>query len=293
MSLFIMGVLMFSFMAVGVLAQESDSNVQTSNAVSISDLAISSNDVTALATSDEDVDSSSGIFADQMKSWFTFNKERKAEIKMRIAKKRMFEVGEKARNNPDKAKEIAEEYKQNLDEALDNFDQIAVDGDKAEVIHALKRTVIVKFKLENHKEKSSEIHERILENKADQMSEEQLNHLEDVFSAIQEHIDSSIERVEQTQDNLKARLIALGVDESVIDEKISSFEGVLEERMQQRQERMQNISEKMKEYQGQIMNQWAGQYGGSSNLSNSNENDNSNENGNSNAGSSNSPIDLN
>lgn len=249
-TIFVMSIFLFSLMSVGVLAQDSDSSkAQVSEDAA---LAVSSDDVVSLASDDEDISDSSGIGRDKIKSWFTFNKEKKAKIKMRIAKKRMFEVGEKAKKHPEKAKEIAKEYENELNDALNHYDEIAVDGDKEEVIKALKRTVIIKFKLENHKEKSSELHEKILEKKKDQMTEDQLAKLEDVFSTIEQHIEDSLAHVEQTQENLKARLIALGVDESKIEDRTNEFESRLDAKKQKREDHLKEFKEKMEEHRAEI-----------------------------------------
>jgi len=255
-TIFTMAVLMVALMGTAVLAQET-TNVQTAQATQAvaSDTEISDEDV-ALATGDDDVEDSSGIWRDKMKRTFTFNKEKKAEISMRIAKKRMHKAGELVVKHPEKAKKVAKEYEGELNEALSHLNEIALDGDKEEAIKALRRTVLIKFRLENHKAESSKIHERILENKADQMTEEQLTHLEDVFSEVEQKIEDAINNVEQTQENLKARLIVLGVSEDRIEEALDRYKDFLGEKRELRKKHLEEdrhlIEQKRAEIQDRL-----------------------------------------
>lgn len=248
----VIGFLMFSLMGVSVLAENSGKAINAPETVGLNNAAFANEDLPSLVSEDDDVTNSSGIARDRVRSWFVFNKERKANIKMRIAKKKMFEVGEKVRKHPEKAKELAKEYQSEIDSSLNDFDKIAIGGDKDQIIKALKRTVVIKFKLENHKEKSSEIYEKILNNKTDQMTNEQLTHLEDVFSTIQQHIDDSIAHVDQTQENLKSRLVILGVKEDVLDSRMEKYESVLKDKETERQDHAKELKDRIKEHRAEI-----------------------------------------
>ena len=219
---------MLSLMGTFVLADENEDSASVSAEAGLSTAEIS----TAIA--DEKVESSSGILSDKFKILFA-NKGEKAKIRMDIANKRMNEL-KKAENNPDKVKKIAKEYEAELDNALESFDEIAVDGDKEQVIHALKQTVIMKYRLETHGEKVTGVHARILTRQSEKMNAEQIAHLTDVFSNINTKVVSKISQIEARQENLIARAVVLGFTEEEVRAKLESFEASLNEKRQLREE---------------------------------------------------------
>ncbi|MEK6817474.1 MAG: hypothetical protein AABX80_01605, partial [Nanoarchaeota archaeon] len=225
-SVLIVSILMLSLMGTFVLADENEDSASVSAEAGLSTAEIS----TAIA--DEKVESSSGILSDKFKILFA-NKGEKAKIRMDIANKRMNEL-KKAENNPDKVKKIAKEYEAELDNALESFDEIAVDGDKEQVIHALKQTVIMKYRLETHGEKVTGVHARILTRQSEKMNAEQIAHLTDVFSNINTKVVSKISQIEARQENLIARAVVLGFTEEEVRAKLESFEASLNEKRQLR-----------------------------------------------------------
>src|SRR3989344_4684775 len=132
LSVFLMSVLMLSVMGTFVLADEDDVSA---------DAGLSQAEI-ASATADDNVESSSGIAGDRLKIIFAANK---AEIRTKIAAKKMNKLKAVTEKDPEKAKKIAKEYEEELENAFEDFNEIAVDGDKEEVMHALKQTVIMKY----------------------------------------------------------------------------------------------------------------------------------------------------
>lgn len=249
-AIFTMSVLMMALTGTAVLAQEANSIQVIQLATSVAK-GLSNEDI-AVAIADENIKDSSGIWKDKVNRFFTFNKKRKAEISMRIAKKRMYEVGELVEAHPRKAKLVAKAYEAELNSALEHFDEISEEN-KEGVVTALKQNVIAKFRLENHKAKVSEIHERILENKADQMTEEQLIHLEEIFSEIEEKIDSTIQKFEERQENLIARALLISdLSEEEIRELLEHFENSLEERKELRTKHLRENKNLIKQKRAEI-----------------------------------------
>ena len=150
LSVFLMSVLMLSVMGTFVLADEKEVSA---------DAGLSQAEI-ASATADDNVEGSSGIFSDRVRLVFAANSAKKSEIRTKIAAKKMNQL--KAEKDPEKAKKIAKEYKEELENAFEDFNEIAVDGDKEEVMHALKQTVIMKYRLESHQTKVAEVHAGIL-----------------------------------------------------------------------------------------------------------------------------------
>jgi len=227
-----MSVMMLSVMGTFVLADEDDSSANAG----LSQAEIAS------AIADDNVETSSGIFGDKVRAVFARNAEKRAEIKTKIAAKKMHKLKEVAEKNPEKAKEIAKEYENELDSAFEDFNQIAIDGNKEEVMHALKQTVMMEYRLESHQTKVAEVHAGILAKKLENMNEEQISHLIEIFGDINEKVSSKITEIESLQENLISRLMVLDptLTEEQIRAKLSAFENSLDEKRQLREEQFKS-----------------------------------------------------
>ena len=230
LSVFLMSVLMLSVMGTFVLADEKEVSA---------DAGLSQAEI-ASATADDNVEGSSGIFSDRVRLVFAANSAKKSEIRTKIAAKKMNQL--KAEKDPEKAKKIAKEYKEELENAFEDFNEIAVDGDKEEVMHALKQTVIMKYRLESHQTKVAEVHAGILAKKLENMNEEQISHLIEIFGDINEKVSSKITEIESLQENLISRLMVLDptLTEEQIRAKLSAFENSLDEKRQLREEQFKS-----------------------------------------------------
>jgi len=229
LSVFLISVLMLSIMGTFVLADEDD------NTLTGADSGLSNAEI-ASAVADDNVETSSGIFGDKVRAAFARNAEKRAEIKTKIAAKKMNKLKEVAKEHPEKAKELAKEYEDGLDSAFEDFNEIAVDGNKEEVIKALRHTVVMKYRIETHEAKWSEVHSGILERQIDKMNEEQLAHLEEVFSATETRIAEKISKIEELQENLIARLLVIAPEltEEQIRAKLEAFENSLKDKIEAR-----------------------------------------------------------
>jgi len=245
LSVFLMSVLMLSVMGTFVLADENDVSA---------DAGLSQAEI-ASATADDNVEGSSGIAGDRLKIIFAANKAKKAEIRTKIAAKKMNKLKAVTEKDPEKAKKIAKEYEEELENAFEDFNEIAVDGDKEEVMHALKQTVIMKYRLESHQIKVAEVHAGILLKKLENMNEEQLSHLTEVFGDINEKVSSKISNIEELQENLIARLLVVApeLSEDEIRAKLEAFENSLDEKRQLREERFKSKIETELKANGDLM----------------------------------------
>ena len=243
LSVFLMSVLMLSVMGTFVLADEKEVSA---------DAGLSQAEI-ASATADDNVEGSSGIFSDRVRLVFAANSAKKSEIRTKIAAKKINQL--KAEKDPEKAKKIAKEYKEELENAFEDFNEIAVDGDKEEVMHALKQTVIMKYRLESHQTKVAEVHAGILLKKLENMNEEQLSHLTEVFGDINEKVSSKISNIEELQENLIARLLVVApeLSEDEIRAKLEAFENSLDEKRQLREERFKSKIETELKANGDLM----------------------------------------
>ena len=131
-TMFAMVMLMVSLMGTFILANHESTTI--------------SNDDFAL-TDDEPI-TSTNTFGDSMNLWIAKNPERKAEIKMKIARKRMLKAGElEEKGEHEKAKEFIKKHEQALDESEEHFNDIATDGNAEEVRKAMKLTFIQIYRL--------------------------------------------------------------------------------------------------------------------------------------------------
>jgi len=245
LSVFLMSVLMLSVMGTFVLADEDDVSA---------DAGLSQAEI-ASATADDNVESSSGIAGDRLKIIFAANKAKKAEIRTKIAAKKMNKLKAVTEKDPEKAKKIAKEYEEELENAFEDFNEIAVDGDKEEVMHALKQTVIMKYRLESHQIKVAEVHAVILVRQSEKMNAEQLTRLTEVFGNINEKVSSKISKIEELQENLIARLLVVApeLSEEEIRAKLEAFENSLDEKRQLREEQFKSkIEAELKAANGDI-----------------------------------------
>ena len=245
LSVFLMSVLMLSVMGTFVLADEDDVSA---------DAGLSQAEI-ASATADDNVESSSGIAGDRLKIIFAANKAKKAEIRTKIAAKKMNKLKAVTEKDPEKAKKIAKEYEEELENAFEDFNEIAVDGDKEEVMHALKQTVIMKYLLESHQIKVAEVHAGILLRQSEKINAEQLTRLTEVFGNINEKVSSKISKIEELQENLIARLLVVApeLSEEEIRAKLEAFENSLDEKRQLREEQFKSkIEAELKAANGDI-----------------------------------------
>src|SRR3989344_6099764 len=245
LSVFLMSVLMLSVMGTFVLADENDVSA---------DAGLSQAEI-ASATADDNVEGSSGIAGDRLKIIFAANKAKKAEIRTKIAAKKMNKLKAVAEKDPEKAKSLAKEYEEELENAFEDFNEIAVNGDKEEVMHALKQTVIMKYRLERHQIKVAEGHAVILVRQSEKMNAEQLTRLTEVFGNINEKVSSKISKIEELQENLIARLLVVApeLSEEEIRAKLEAFENSLDEKRQLREEQFKSkIEAELKAANGDI-----------------------------------------
>src|SRR3989338_6653756 len=201
LSVFLMSVLMLSVMGTFVLADEKEVSA---------DAGLSQAEI-ASATADDNVEGSSGIFSDRVRLVFAANIAKKSKIRTKIAAKKMNQL--KAEKDPEKAKKIAKEYKEELENAFEDFNEIAVDGDKEEVMHALKQTVIMKYRLESHQIKVEELQENLIARLlvvAPELSEDEIR---TKLEAFENSLDKKRQlREEQFKSKIEAELKAANGD---------------------------------------------------------------------------------
>lgn len=247
LTLMVMGIFVFSLMGTLVLAEKTniDSNAKVDQVVSGVEIAPV-----------EEVADSSGIFWNEFQRAFTFSKQKKAEISMKIADKRIIQVKESFQKGNFKKAEVAEkDHEKAIAEAEANIADLIKEGDEKSVEKSLARIILMQNRIETHNERALEIHTKILENKSSQMSKEQFSHLEEIFSNIQKQSDTSEARISQQEENLRARYKVLtGMSDEEIGAKMSTYDDFLNKQRNLRNVLVQQNQREMKQYSGQFNN---------------------------------------
>ena len=149
-------------------------------------------------------DSSTNVFMDQVKRRFSFNAEKKAEYSLRIAERRMLSAGEfSAEGKYEQAENMVAKHEAAMERAEAYFDEVETNGDVDKAKIAVAKTIFMQNRIEANKERALDMKARILENHVDEMDEEQLAHLEEVFSRIEDRADESQAKIEQRKENFK------------------------------------------------------------------------------------------
>lgn len=214
--------LMFSFMGTSVFAQE--------NTTGLKALEVSSNQSKA----------STNVFWDKVKLAFTFKDEKKAEINLKIADKRAEKAGQLLENDmPEEAQKYVEKHNEAINNSEKNLDDVATNGNNESVLNALRATVKMQYLLGLHKEKFVTVHSDILERQSERMNESKLNHLESVFSKIENKSNEAEARIAQRQENLIARYkILTGASDEEVQSLLDGFKAEFNDTAQQRNDRI-------------------------------------------------------
>jgi len=173
---------------------------------------------------------------DRLRLALTFNKAKRAEKALQISEERLAEVKamieQKKFEHAEKAEERHELFVEKARLALED---VETDSEEAKAKHALVKITRVQNKIEAHSEKVAEVKARILENHADDMTEEQLDHLEEIFGKIIEKSENMEQKVAEKKEQAKTKYKVLSekTDEEV-EEVLEEIESQGLKRAQER-----------------------------------------------------------
>lgn len=238
-SLIVLGVFLFSLMGSAILADETSDSRDGSAII--------------VPNPDEEI-SDSGIFWDNINMQFNSNKEKKAEIALKISEKKAVQAAKHIESKKyEKAKKSAEKHKEMMEKAETYLEDVEEDGNADAVKKALAITIIFQNRIEFHKERALQIKERILEKHAEDMTNEQLSHLEEVFSRIEDRANISQEKIAQRQENLRARYkILTGMSDEEINVLMAEYDSFIKQQRELREQRMQVHEQKISGFKGKI-----------------------------------------
>ena len=236
MSVFVMAVLMMSFLTIGVAAEETEVEVEEAGITPDSPLY--------------------GLdrLMENMRLGLTFNKQKKAERALMIAEERMAEAGEMVEmGKREKAQTAMNHHERYMEKARTAMEGIESNGNEKTAQMALKKMAMIQNHVEAHTEKIEAVKNRILEKHQDSMTEEQLAHLEEVFGKIQEKASEMEQKAMQKRDNIKTRYKVLtGKTDAEVEADVAEVEAELMKKRAERTERKEVRTANMTKLQDKI-----------------------------------------
>ena len=153
----------------------------------------------------------------------TFDKAKKSETALRNAEERLAEVKAMIQEGKQYKSEVAGNYhKESMDRVKKAMEGIESNGDQVKAKAAYEATERIQLKLEAHKAKAIAVKAGILERQSNKMSEEQIAHMEQVFSRIQKRTEVAKTSALQREDSIRTRYKVLS---GKTDEEVSESLG--------------------------------------------------------------------
>ncbi len=226
-------VLVLGLFSVSVLAQ---------NNISTGSDSVNTSGLSELSVSDPGITPDSPFYfldkaSERLSLAFTFNKEKKAKKALKFAEERLAELEEMTQEGKvDDAQKAEEGYSQAVEEATTSLKDVEVDGDLNATEDTLKEVTEMKLKIKAHSEKVAEIKKGVLERlAASNMSEEQLAHLEEVFSRIIDKAEKTELKIEEKKNKVKLKYkVEAKLTDKELEEKEKEIEGEIEKKIKER-----------------------------------------------------------
>ncbi len=176
-------------------------------------------------------------FRDRMKFALTFNKEKKVDLALELAEKKLAHIEALEGTDPEAAEKAMERYETLLIQAEKYAARLeeAKAKNPNESLSGIEKMVKAQDRIEMHRERAEAMHLRALEHlEEENASEEKIARFEEFYARGLERIDDAEERMLQKQENAKVKYRAIsGENETEIQNRIRAFEneqGILKHR---------------------------------------------------------------
>jgi hypothetical protein len=172
---------------------------------------------------------------DNIRVSFTFNKERKAERSLAIAEERLAEAEKLTeRGQLERADRSRAQYEKFLSRAEKSIEEMETNGNLNKSEQSIRSIARIQDKFEDHQSKISERKTNFLENHAENMTEEELIKLDELFEKFEVKSEELIDKTLKKRDNIETKYkvqAELSDDElENLLEEIDSEEGLKEAR---------------------------------------------------------------
>jgi hypothetical protein len=177
---------------------------------------------------------------------FTRNKANRALYKIRMAEERLAEAEQMLEeNNLEAAQEAEEAHDEIIEEAEQEAEEIETDTDEEVAEEALEDVEQIQLRLLSHSEKVALVHNRILERlRAGNASEEQLQHLSEVFARIQAKAQEIEQKIAEKRERVRTRYKVLSEKE---EDELTEREQAFLERIEAAKQRREEVKERIRE----------------------------------------------
>ncbi len=188
---------------------------------------------------------------------FTFNKAKKAEYGLKIAEERLAEAKELSeKGKKERAKKAAERHERIMKKVQENIDSIESNGNDETSQETIEETYSLEKRLQKHRQKVTEVHSGILERLRNEsnMSEEQIQHLEDVFGKIENHSLKVENKILEKREQAKMKYKVLsGKDSEEIEAEFEDREKDINQTKEAIKKRIKERNEIRKEVRQKVL----------------------------------------
>ena len=186
---------------------------------------------------------------DRIRFAFAFGNERKAQVGLEIAEERLAELEALNDTDPELLEKAQARYENYIERATEHMEKVEAKNQKR-AGDTLGKITTMQERLELHHNRSLAIKERILEKRSENMTEEQLAHLEEVFSRLENRTEGARERLSEKEGRVRAvyQLKSNATNEEVeelMEQAREQFREKAEERVQKQIGNQQKIRERV------------------------------------------------
>ena len=192
---------------------------------------------------------------ERLKLAFMRNKAERALYKIQMAEERLAETEQMIEeDNLEAAQEAEEAHDEILEEAQQEAEEIESDDGEEVAEEALEDVEAVQLGLLSHSEKVALVHNRILERlQAGNASQEQLDHLTEVFARIETKAQEMEQKVAEKRERVRTRYKVLSeLNETELAEKEQAFLVKKQATEQRREEAKNRVREQEQEIEDEI-----------------------------------------
>ena len=228
--------LIFSAMTSLVLAEENETEIVELNASEIVEI----DEFETFELEEAGIGPKSKMYwldnmGDRIRFAFAFGNAKKAEIGLKIAEEKLAEIEALEDADPELLEKARARYERYIERATEHMEKVeAKNEEKTE--GAVERLEQMREKLELHHRRSVKTKERILSRHGENMTEEQLDHLGEIFGKIENRTLKSKEQLDRKEDRLRS---VYQLRTNATDEEVEEFfEKVREEHQEELKKRI-------------------------------------------------------
>lgn len=253
-----MAVMMLSMIAPMALAQaDNETPISYGNESAVEDVSELADDSSIAPSTEtteinEELDaeenetaSTGEILTTQIRSWFTFNQEKKAELELKIAKLRLIQAKIAAKNNNTEAMEKAlEAHERIINKVQERMSKLDGASDAQGLNNSAVKLIGLERAIQVHEARIARLN-LVLENA--NLTEKQRENIEARISKAEEVTEKLQEISDEKQEKIKTKLMAVkNITEEEAEDLVEQRVEKIEQKVKERTEIREKIREKIK-----------------------------------------------